>query len=288
MLSTTPPNVASRPLDRTPAAKGPRPVATEPAPANGRPADGEPRLPQDRVTLSPEALRGRREPGARDGRDPVEQVAPHGAGDAGELAGAPRVRRPENDALPRPVREPDEERDEAEAVAPGAGREARRARASDDSGAVDPDGGGDAEAEGGPGDELTPEERAQVAELQARDGEVRAHEAAHQGAGGGLAGAASFTFQVGPDGRSYAVGGEVPIRIQSGRTPEETIRNAQKVRAAALAPAEPSAADLSVAATASELEAAARLELAKKAAETYRATASANDGGRESTFAIAA
>jgi hypothetical protein len=107
-------------------------------------------------------------------------------------------------------------------------------------------------------DGLTPEQERELSELQVRDRQVRAHEAAHQAAGGGLTGGASFTYQVGPDGQSYAIGGEVPVDLSSGRTPEETIARAQRVRAAAMAPADPSPADYSVAAAASQLEAAAR------------------------------
>jgi len=101
---------------------------------------------------------------------------------------------------------------------------------------------------------LTPEQEQQLVELKARDAHVRAHEAAHQAAGGDLTGAASFSYQLGPDGRSYAVGGEVPVSARSGRTPDETIAIARRVRAAALAPSDPSSADLAAAATASQLE----------------------------------
>jgi hypothetical protein len=118
---------------------------------------------------------------------------------------------------------------------------------------------------------MTEEERARVVELAQRDVHVRAHEAAHQAAGGALAGAASFSYETGPDGRQYAVAGEVPIRIQGGRTPEETIQNARQARAAALAPGDPSPADLSVAAAATQLEAQARAQRARKAAEAYGA-----------------
>ena len=89
---------------------------------------------------------------------------------------------------------------------------------------------------------------------------MRAHEAAHQAAAGGLGGAASFTYATGPDGRRYAVGGEVPVSLRSGHTPQETIANAQAVRSAALAPADPSAQDLAVAAQATQMEAEARQE----------------------------
>lgn len=101
-------------------------------------------------------------------------------------------------------------------------------------------------------------------ELQQRDREVRAHEQAHISASGGLAsGGARFSFQQGPDGKQYAIGGEVNIDTSPGRTPQETINKAQQIRAAALAPADPSPQDRSVAAEASEMEAQARAELAK-------------------------
>jgi hypothetical protein len=120
----------------------------------------------------------------------------------------------------------------------------------------------------GPGGEpLSEEERAEVAELRKRDAEVRAHEAAHQAAAGSAGGGATFTYATGPDGKQYAVGGEVSVQIRSGNTPEETIRNAARVRAAALAPADPSAQDRAVAAEAAAMEAAARAELMQARAQ---------------------
>jgi hypothetical protein len=107
-------------------------------------------------------------------------------------------------------------------------------------------------------DQLTPEQQSEVRRLEQIDARVRAHEAAHQAAGGGAAGAASFTFQMGPDGKAYAVAGEVPIRGAEGRTPDETIAAARRMRAAALAPADPSAQDLAVAAQAAAVEAQAQ------------------------------
>jgi hypothetical protein len=107
---------------------------------------------------------------------------------------------------------------------------------------------------GAPGGGLGAAQEREVAELRRRDQHVRAHEAAHQAAGGDLTGPASFTYRVGPDGRSYAVGGEVQVSPRLGRTPDETIAIARRVRAAALAPADPSPADLAAAATASALE----------------------------------
>ncbi len=100
-----------------------------------------------------------------------------------------------------------------------------------------------------------------VRELQAADTHVRAHEAAHMSAGGGVVtGGANFTYERGPDGRMYAVGGEVPIDMSEGNTPEATIAKAQRIRTAALAPSDPSPQDYKVAATATMMEMQARIE----------------------------
>ena len=113
--------------------------------------------------------------------------------------------------------------------------------------------------------ELTPEEKKQVADLKKRDREVKAHEAAHMAAGGGyVRGGASYSYQAGPDGKRYAVGGEVSIDTSPEDDPNATIRKMQTVRSAALAPANPSGQDRSVAAAASAMEAKARQELHRK------------------------
>ena len=112
--------------------------------------------------------------------------------------------------------------------------------------------------------ELTPAEKQQVAKLQATDTEVRAHEAAHQAGGGGLAGGASFSYTRGPDNKMYAVAGEVPISMEEGSSPQETIANARKVQAAAMAPANPSPQDYSVASSARVMEMKAQQQLAKE------------------------
>ncbi|ACV37473.1 hypothetical protein CAP2UW1_4232 [Candidatus Accumulibacter phosphatis] len=66
---------------------------------------------------------------------------------------------------------------------------------------------------------LSVEEQRQVDVLRATDRNVRAHELAHIAAGAGLTGAASFTYQLGPDNQRYAVAGEVSIDISSGGDP---------------------------------------------------------------------
>jgi hypothetical protein len=119
------------------------------------------------------------------------------------------------------------------------------------------------EEQGGEEGELDEEEQAQVAELRQRDQEVRRHEAAHAAAGGQYAGAPTFSYTKGPDGKQYAVGGEVSIDLSPGSTPEETIRKADQVRAAALAPADPSGQDRAVAAAATQMKLQAQAEAAK-------------------------
>lgn len=102
----------------------------------------------------------------------------------------------------------------------------------------------------------------QVAALVERDLEVRKHEQAHQAVGGEHAGSPSYQFSRGPDGKRYATGGEVAIDIGTiPGDPAATIAKMQQVRAAALAPDEPSSQDLSVARAAFAKEARARQEL---------------------------
>jgi len=107
------------------------------------------------------------------------------------------------------------------------------------------------------------QELQQIKELKARDTEVRTHEQAHAAVGGQYAGSPSYEYQRGPDGTNYAVGGEVPIDVGViNGDPQATIDKMQTVRAAALAPAEPSGADRAIAADATQKIAAAQAELA--------------------------
>jgi len=107
------------------------------------------------------------------------------------------------------------------------------------------------------------QELQQIKELKARDTEVRTHEQAHAAVGGQYAGSPSYEYQRGPDGTNYAIGGEVPIDVGViNGDPQATIDKMQTVRAAALAPAEPSGADRAIAADATQKIAAAQAELA--------------------------
>ena len=120
---------------------------------------------------------------------------------------------------------------------------------------------------------------AALRKLKARDTEVRQHEMAHLAAAGGLAtSGASFTYQKGADGVSYAVGGEVSIDASPGRTQEETIQRARTVRAAALAPADPSSQDRAVAAQAARMALEAAMELARQQGSGTRASGTSTAG----------
>lgn len=110
--------------------------------------------------------------------------------------------------------------------------------------------------------ELSAEALALIAKLKARDTQVRQHEQAHLAAAGALAtSGATYSYQRGPDGVNYAVGGEVRIDTSAGSTPQDTIARAQAIIAAALAPADPSGADRAVAAQAQQMAAQARAQL---------------------------
>jgi len=192
-----------------------------PAAAKVERAAEDPRVPADRVTLSPEARRELTTPGAA-----------AGTGDAGEQG-------------------------QAGGLAGGL-------------------------ASGSAARKLTEAQQRQVRELQQRDAHVRQHEAAHEAAGGDLTGQASFSYETGPDGRSYAVGGEVALAARSGRTPDETIAIARRVKAAALAPADPSSADLAAAAQATQVELQAAQQKRQQAGAIGKPASPTTPGGRSS------
>ena len=124
----------------------------------------------------------------------------------------------------------------------------------------------DINAEGKDG--LTDAERRKLAALKARDRQVREHERAHQIAGGHYASSPTYRTVRGPDGKSYAVGGEVRIDTSVvPNNPEATIRKMQTVKRAALAPQEPSSADRAVAAEAAAKIVRARQEIQERKIE---------------------
>ncbi len=106
--------------------------------------------------------------------------------------------------------------------------------------------------------------QSEVQKLKANEQRVRSHELAHQSVGGRYAGAPSYQYTKGPDGKSYISGGEVSIDVSSAKDPEETLTKMRQVRAAAMAPSDPSPQDQSVAQKASQIETQAQQEIAQK------------------------
>ena len=110
-------------------------------------------------------------------------------------------------------------------------------------------------------------ERQEIAEMKRRDREVRTHEQAHKAAGGAYAGSIRLSYQMGPDGKRYAVEGSVPIDVSPvAGDPAATLRKIEVVHRAANAPASPSSADRGVAAQAQRASQQARAQMA---AERY-------------------
>ncbi|MDQ7037587.1 MAG: putative metalloprotease CJM1_0395 family protein [Aquificota bacterium] len=101
----------------------------------------------------------------------------------------------------------------------------------------------------------------EVQKLRMREQEVKAHEMAHKAVAGDLAGPVKYEYTRGPDGKLYITGGEVPLKVKEGRTPEETVQIARRLKRAALAPANPSPQDIRVAVQATIMEMKATLEM---------------------------
>jgi len=126
------------------------------------------------------------------------------------------------------------------------------------------------EAAGDGPDDLSEAEEEQVRDLKARDTEVRRHEEAHARVGGQYAGQPTYSYQTGPDGKRYAIGGEVSIDVSPiPDDPQGTIAKMDVVIAAALAPAEPSGQDRKVAALASRQRLEATAELTEERHERF-------------------
>lgn len=120
--------------------------------------------------------------------------------------------------------------------------------------------------------QLTTDQQHQVQELKSRDQEVRNHEQAHLSAAGNIAvSGVQFEYTTGPDGQRYVSGGEVNIDTSEvPGDPQATLFKAETIRRAALAPANPSGQDQSVAATASAMANKALTELLMLKQETHR------------------
>ncbi len=118
-------------------------------------------------------------------------------------------------------------------------------------------------------EQVNKEDQVIIQKLKQRDLEVKAHEQAHLSAAGNIAsGGASFSFTVGPNGVRYATGGEVGIDTSPIEgDPRATLRKADTIRRAALAPASPSSQDQLVAARATAMSNKAQADLSEQIQE---------------------
>lgn len=133
--------------------------------------------------------------------------------------------------------------------------------------------------------ELSDEDKRIVEKLRARDAEVRRHEQAHLAVAGQHAlGGPSYTYQVGPDGQRYAIGGSVQIDLSPvPNDPDATLRKAQQLQQAALAPANPSSTDRQVAMMASRMAQEALKNIAEEKREAFNEPRTAANGRSNDT-----
>jgi len=117
--------------------------------------------------------------------------------------------------------------------------------------------------------ELSVDDLKQIDQLKIRDAEVRQHEQAHAAAGGSATGSPNYTYTLGPDGKRYAVEGEVDVKFSShSAKPQQVKAEAEQIRRAAQAPVEPSAQDRQVAQQASQRISEAEESIREEPVET--------------------
>ncbi len=133
--------------------------------------------------------------------------------------------------------------------------------------------------------ELSEAERREIERLERRDREVPSHERAHRAAAGQYPVAGPDNeYETGPNGRRYAVGGEVQVDTSAAeRNPEATLRKMQQIKRAAQAPSRPSSQDRAVAARAAREERTAQAHKTKKTdpAEAHTPPASTAAAARD-------
>jgi len=131
--------------------------------------------------------------------------------------------------------------------------------------------------------DLTQQDQQKIQQLKNRDLEVKAHEQAHLSAAGSIAvGGARFTYATGPNGVRYAIGGEVSIDTSPVKgDPAATLKKADAIRRAALAPARPSSQDQKVASNANTMSEKARVDLIKLTQELDRELKTTEDSDTE-------
>jgi len=133
-------------------------------------------------------------------------------------------------------------------------------------------------------EELSEDDLRKVEELKKIDKKVHTHEQAHLSAAGGYArGGAQYDYVRGPDGNKYANSGHVSLDTSREKKPEATIKKANIIQKAALAPADPSPADKQIAANAAKMAADAQQELAEtKKPESTESKGSVSNSSKSS------
>jgi hypothetical protein len=127
----------------------------------------------------------------------------------------------------------------------------------------------------------SPEVQKMLSELKSRDIEVKAHEQAHLAAAGQYAtSGAHYSYQTGPDGKQYAIGGDVGIDTSAvDGDPQATLSKAQQVYAAAMAPAQPSSQDFKVAQSAQNMMSKALTDIQSERQDALSGTTNAEKSG---------
>lgn len=111
--------------------------------------------------------------------------------------------------------------------------------------------------------QLDEREKKLIHELRRRDSETKQHEQAHIAAGGSLiVSGPSYKFITGPDGRNYAIGGQVSLDITPEHDPHDTLKKAEQIERTAMAPMKPSPQDFRVVNQAKQLQLIAEQQIA--------------------------
>lgn len=105
---------------------------------------------------------------------------------------------------------------------------------------------------------------AEIKHMKAWENHVIAHERMHMLSGGGMVGAPSYVYKMGPDGKSYITGGEVTLYVPKTATLEGSEASLSKLKSAALAPLDPSPKDMAAAAMATSIIERVRKMIHKK------------------------
>ncbi|MBN2796417.1 MAG: hypothetical protein JXR88_13480 [Clostridia bacterium] len=108
-----------------------------------------------------------------------------------------------------------------------------------------------------------------ILEMQKWEAHVKSHELAHAIVGGGNISSASYVYAYGPDGKKYAYGGVVSVRIPKGLT-QESVDQLSRLKRATSASVDASPQDLYTASIISaEEHSRARMLRLKEAIQKY-------------------